>query len=276
MTTQKKVIAVIASLRNVFRYAMFNYKGSRVSAELRSYLDVFKNASKDLMLSRRNEKDLLHFTFILESSARCDLLFAESKFQELAVEVSSARARLSELAGLGSDESGFEVLTEDRPDNALCSVPYDLQIILDNIRSPFNVGGFFRTGDAVRATKIHLCGISPSPDQPRVQRSAMKTDEVIPWERHLLTEECVCHLKELGYFICSVETATGSVPLDQIRFKEHPKLALVFGNEEFGVSHAVLKMSDCIISLPMLGRKNSLNVTVTGGIVLFDVLRAFI
>ncbi|GEM_PF-612076 len=275
MTTRKKTLNVIRSLRVLFRCAMFNYKGSIAKKELSEYFSLFKRDVEDLFSTKRLTSDLTQYDFLRQVVKDCDAAISVSDFQGLARLSSDARIRLSLLTGQGESENDFEIMTDDRSRDQLAPVSYDLQVVLDNIRSPFNVGGFFRTGDAVRVKKIHLCGMTPTPDNIRVKRSAMGADTLIPWEHARLTEDCVSSLKGKGYKIFCIETVKGSIPFQEVCFSKSPETVMVFGNEEFGISHAVLEMADDIVSLPMMGMKNSLNVTVTGGIVLYGFLSSF-
>jgi tRNA G18 (ribose-2'-O)-methylase SpoU len=141
--------------------------------------------------------------------------------------------------------------------------------VLDNIRSLENIGSIFRTGDALGLNKIYLCGISGSPPHPKISKTALGAENWIGWEKKWQTWRVIEELKNKGFQIVSLELAKDAIPY----FKFSPKfpLALVVGNEIKGVSRSVLKRSDAKIYLPMLGRKESLNVAVAFGVAGFYI-----
>ena len=145
-------------------------------------------------------------------------------------------------------------------------------VILDNIRSTHNVGSVFRTSDAAGVAKVYLCGYTPAPIDRfgRVQKDIAKTalgaQDSVAWEQGSI-EEVVAQLKADGYTICSVEQDARSV--DMYSYERPEKVAFIFGNEVDGVSDDVRNVSDTILEIPMAGEKESLNVSVTVGIILF-------
>jgi 23S rRNA (guanosine2251-2'-O)-methyltransferase len=149
-------------------------------------------------------------------------------------------------------------------------------VVLDNIRSVLNVGSIFRTSDAVGVSKIYLCGCSPTPldrfNRPRkdLAKTALGAEGIIPWEYQEKTVDIIKKLKKEGYQIISVELAENSV--DYKKVKVENKVAFVMGNEVDGVDKKVLKLSDVVAEIPMLGEKESLNVGVSFGIVAFRIL----
>ena len=146
-------------------------------------------------------------------------------------------------------------------------------LILDNLRSAYNVGSIFRTADASGVHKIVLCGTTPTPKDRfgRIQSELAKTSlgavDTVEYEYEEDTKEAVKKLKK-EYKIVSVEQTKGSVPFK--KYKVNKDVAFIFGNEVDGISKEVLKLSDDIISIPMLGTKESLNVSVAVGIILFN------
>jgi tRNA G18 (ribose-2'-O)-methylase SpoU len=144
-------------------------------------------------------------------------------------------------------------------------------LVLDNVRSAFNVGAAFRTGDAAWIEKICLCGISAYPPNPKLEKTALGSTEVVPWQYYHTTIEAVQELKQHHIPICLVELTTHSVPLWEFHFSQ--PLALVFGHEVYGVAEEIFGMADSFVSVPMYGKKATLNVSMTLGIVLFEVLR---
>ena len=144
-------------------------------------------------------------------------------------------------------------------------------IVLDNIRSAHNVGSIFRTSDAFLIEKIILCGISPTPPKNKIRKTALGATESLDWEYYSDTLESINKLKNNGYTIVSIEQANKSENLEDFKPKKSLKLALVFGNEINGVNEKIIKVSDNVVEIPQHGTKHSLNVSVSVGIVLWDI-----
>ena len=136
-------------------------------------------------------------------------------------------------------------------------------VVCDNIRSLENIGSIFRTADALRVDKIFLTGISGRPPQSKISKAALGAENWIPWEYHSQTWRLIDKLKKQGVFIVALEQTKKSLRYD--KFKPKFPLALVIGNEIKGVSSSVLRKADKHIYLPMLGKKESLNVAVAFG-----------
>ena len=142
---------------------------------------------------------------------------------------------------------------------------------MDNVRSAFNVGSAFRTADAAGVEKIHLCGIAAYPPNPKLEKTALGSTQVVPWQYFSTTTEAITDLKRQKIPICLVELATESVSMWEFQFPR--PVALVFGHEVYGVSEELFGMADACVYIPMHGRKATLNVSTAVGIVLFEVLR---
>ncbi|GAA4366914.1 RNA methyltransferase [Hymenobacter saemangeumensis] len=145
-------------------------------------------------------------------------------------------------------------------------------LVLDNVRSLHNVGAVFRTADAFGLEKVWLCGITGRPPQREITKTALGSEESVAWEHAAETTSAIATLQQAGYQVVAVEQTTGSVPLPQFRPAAGRPVALVMGNEVFGVDDAVLAMCDAAVEIPQLGTKHSLNVSVAAGVVLWDVL----
>jgi tRNA G18 (ribose-2'-O)-methylase SpoU len=145
-------------------------------------------------------------------------------------------------------------------------------LVLDNIRSLNNVGSAFRTGDAFRVEKILLCGITGTPPHRDIQKTALGATESVEWEYLLNTTIAVEKLKSEGYTICALEQVDRSVMLDKFEVKDGAKYALIFGNEVFGVEDEVLNTCDYVLEIPQLGTKHSLNISVSLGIAVWDLM----
>lgn len=150
--------------------------------------------------------------------------------------------------------------------------------ILDNLRSVYNVGSIFRTGNAVGIEKMYLCGTTPTPlDKKGLRRSdfakvALGAEDTIAWEYCESTVECVKRLKEEGYYVLSLEQDTHAVDYKDVNVTDKERVAFVIGNEVDGITREVLDMSDEMVEIPMLGTKESLNVTIAFGIAVYRIL----
>jgi 23S rRNA (guanosine2251-2'-O)-methyltransferase len=150
-----------------------------------------------------------------------------------------------------------------------------LVIVLDNVRSLHNVGSVFRTGDAFRISEIHLCGHTGTPPNKEISKTALGATETVRWKHFASTHESIAHLRNNNFKICSVEQTQNSMMLNQLTFKDNEKIALIFGNEVYGVDEEVVKNSDFCIEIPQLGFKHSLNISVSVGIVVWELCRGY-
>ena len=144
-------------------------------------------------------------------------------------------------------------------------------IVLDNIRSLNNIGSVFRTSDAFLVEKIYLCGITATPPHKDIHKTALGSTETVDWEYVENTIELVEKLKAENCKVLSIEQAENAVMLDQFTPEVNTKYALVFGNEVKGVSQKVVNASDNVIEIPQFGTKHSLNISVSCGVVVWDV-----
>lgn len=148
-----------------------------------------------------------------------------------------------------------------------------LIIVLDNIRSLHNIGSVFRTSDAFRIESIYLCGITATPPHPEMHKTALGAEFTVNWKYVNNTVEAVDNLKREGYVVYAVEQAEGSIMLNNIELDRQKKYAVVMGNEVKGVQQEVIDHSDGCIEIPQYGTKHSLNVSVTAGIVIWDLFK---
>lgn len=145
-----------------------------------------------------------------------------------------------------------------------------ISLILDDIRSRVNVGSIFRTGDGFRIEKIYLCGITPRPPHREIEKTALGATESVDWEYHENAIELIKKLKAENYHIVSLEQVDQKTLLPDFLPDVNKRIALILGNEVFGVNDAVLKLSDEIVEIPQFGTKHSFNVSVSAGIFLWD------
>lgn len=195
----------------------------------------------------------------------------------------------------GLKDCDFLVDTQDRVAPAPGpSLP--LVVVLDNLRAAFNVGAVFRTAECLGVSKVYVCGFTAAPSDVQMQKAAMGTDKLVPWEYFQNTSDCVAALKAGGVPVVALETVQGSRSVYEYQFprpsspssssnssslvtasssstSSRPFCALVIGNERHGVSEAILPLCDAIVNIPCRGVKNSLNVGVAFGIAGYEIAR---
>ncbi|MEJ2637923.1 MAG: RNA methyltransferase [Calditrichia bacterium] len=147
---------------------------------------------------------------------------------------------------------------------------FPIYALLDNVRSLYNVGSVFRTSDAVRLEKLFLCGITGCPPRREIDKTALGAVETVPWEYRESGAELVRSLKEQGVRIVVLEHTSDSRPHNRVRY-DFP-CCLVAGNEVFGVQDEIIELADEAVEIPMFGSKQSLNVTIAYGIVIYEML----
>jgi tRNA G18 (ribose-2'-O)-methylase SpoU len=146
-------------------------------------------------------------------------------------------------------------------------------IILDDIRSLHNIGSVFRTSDAFLIEKIYLCGITATPPNKEIHKTALGATDTVAWEYAKDVLEVISKLKAENTIIYAIEQVENAVFLDDFQPIKETKYALVFGNEVYGVSQEAIKMCDGCIEIPQLGTKHSLNISVSAGIVVWDLFQ---
>jgi len=143
---------------------------------------------------------------------------------------------------------------------------------LDNVRSMHNVGSAFRTVDAFLCEKIVLCGITAKPPHREIHKTALGSTDTVEWKYYENTKDAINELKLQGFKIVSIEQADKSISLEKFQFNREEKLGLVFGNEIKGVEDSVVQISDYVIEIPQFGTKHSINISVSIGIVIWDLI----
>lgn len=151
--------------------------------------------------------------------------------------------------------------------------PLPVTVVLDNVRSLYNVGAFFRTADGVRLEKLHLCGITGHPPKRAITKTALGAEETVAWEHDWEPVALVEKMRRRSYEIAAVETAVHAVDL----FDWAPRfpVCLVFGHEVEGIRPELSALADTHVRIPMLGAKHSLNVATAGGVVIYELLRKY-
>jgi tRNA G18 (ribose-2'-O)-methylase SpoU len=156
-----------------------------------------------------------------------------------------------------------------------------LFLILDNIRSAYNVGAIFRTADGAGVSKIYICGYTPIPPKENkiyktqadkmIEKTALGAERTIEWEKYEDLEKLLKKLRSEKINIIALEKTAGSIEME--RFEKHFPAALILGNEVEGVSKNILEQCDAVVSIPMRGKKESLNVSVAAGIAMYEFLK---
>jgi len=151
--------------------------------------------------------------------------------------------------------------------------PLPVAVLLDNVRSLYNVGSFFRTADAARVEKLYLCGITGRPPQRGIAKTALGAEETVAWEHSWEPVPLVDDLRQDGYEIAAIETTVHAVDL----FEWMPRfpVCVIFGHEVEGIRPEISARCDTHVRIPMLGAKHSLNVATAGGVVIYELLRKY-
>lgn len=148
-------------------------------------------------------------------------------------------------------------------------------IVLDNIRSQHNIGSVFRTSDAFLMQAIYLCGITATPPHREIHKTALGATDTVSWKYFETTRMAVETLKSEGYKIIAIEQAEESINLEDFSVDNNEKTALIFGNEVDGVSEEIMQLADACIEIPQYGTKHSLNISVSAGIVIWEISRKY-
>lgn len=151
-----------------------------------------------------------------------------------------------------------------------------LTVVLDDVRSLYNVGSVFRSSDAFRVEAVYLCGITATPPHPEIHKTALGGEDSVAWRYFNTATEAVQSLHDEGVTVYSIEQVEGSTKLQNLQLDTDKRYAVVLGNEVKGVHQEVVDMSDVCLEIPQFGTKHSLNVSVTAGMVIWEVAKQFI
>ena len=174
----------------------------------------------------------------------------------------------------GEEESGFEVRSQDLDvelEQYRQWPKFPLWLVLDNLRSAFNVGAFYRLADIARLSGLVTCGYTAHPPHPRLDKTALGTLDFVDDEHVPATVDAITALKDRGIKVWAVETTSASKSYTNVTYPR--PLALVFGNEALGIDRQVLDLCDGLIEIPVFGYKNSLNVASAAAVVSYEILR---
>jgi tRNA G18 (ribose-2'-O)-methylase SpoU len=161
-------------------------------------------------------------------------------------------------------------LTADQYKN---SAKTPLVVVLDHVRSLYNVGSIFRTADSFRLEAVYLCGLTATPPHPEIHKTALGAEETVEWHYFKDTLDAIRELKQQNCLLYAVEQTENSILLDRLSLDPTQRYALILGHEVKGIQQAVLNECDCCVEIPQFGTKHSLNVAVAGGIVMWDFFK---
>jgi tRNA G18 (ribose-2'-O)-methylase SpoU len=168
----------------------------------------------------------------------------------------------------------LEELDSSRPKlEEIQTNPFPVYVVVDNMRSLWNVGSIFRTSDGARISKIYLCGITGKPYRKEIEKTSLGAEYFVPWEYIKNSEEIVKKLKSEGVFIVLLEQTDKSIDLRKAEIKF--PVCLVIGHERNGVSDEILKYADMSVEIPMFGVKHNLNVAVAYGIAVYELIKKY-
>ena len=182
------------------------------------------------------------------------------------------------MAGMKNRKLKIEEMGRMNVEEFKASEKMPLIVVLDDVRSMYNVGSVFRTSDAFRVEAIYLCGITAQPPLPEIHKTALGAEDTVAWQHFPTALEAVQTLKANGYTVFSIEQCEGTTLLSTLNSKLstlNSKYALVLGNEVKGVHQEVIDASDGCIEIPQFGTKHSLNVSTTAGIVIWEFAKRF-
>lgn len=146
-------------------------------------------------------------------------------------------------------------------------------VVLENIRSAYNVGSVFRTADAFLLEAIYICGYTCKPPHKEIKKTALGAEDSVTWKHFDSTDLAIDELHDLGYKIFAVEQAEGSMMLNELNYVPGDKIAVIFGNEVTGVEQATIQQCEACIEIPQFGMKHSLNIATAAGVVLWELVR---
>jgi tRNA G18 (ribose-2'-O)-methylase SpoU len=150
---------------------------------------------------------------------------------------------------------------------------FPIVVVLENIRSGYNVGSLFRTADAFLLQSIYICGYTAHPPHKEIKKTALGAEDTVDWKYFKKIDEAISELRKEGYKIYAVEQAEDSLKLQAASIKLTEKLAVIFGNEVTGIEQSTIALTDGCIEIPQLGMKHSLNIATAAGVVLWELVR---
>lgn len=172
---------------------------------------------------------------------------------------------------LSMDELGRKTVEEFKQSEKLPVI-----VVLENIRSAYNVGSVFRTADAFLLEAIYIIGYTCVPPHKEIKKTALGAEDTVSWKHFKNAGEAIDELKTLGYTVYAVEQAEGSIALNALPYRPGEKIAMILGNEVTGVEQSTIEQCKACIEIPQLGMKHSLNIATAAGVVLWEVVRTMV
>lgn len=169
---------------------------------------------------------------------------------------------------LTMEELGRKTVAEFKQSNKIPVI-----VVLENIRSAYNVGSVFRTADAFLVNAIYITGYSAKPPHKEIKKTALGAEDTVTWKHFTTAKEAIEELRHAGYVIYAVEQVKNSMMLHKLIFEPDEKIAVIFGNEVTGVEQSTIDLCDGCIEIPQLGMKHSLNIATAAGVVLWEFVR---
>jgi len=167
----------------------------------------------------------------------------------------------------------MEELNRKSVDEFKLSEKIPIVIVLENVRSAYNVGSIFRTSDAFLLESIYICGYTAHPPHKEIKKTALGAEDTVAWKYFKKTSEAIEELRKENYRVFSIEQAVNSHPLQEMTIEKDEKIAVIFGNEVTGVEQSTIELTDGCIEIPQLGMKHSLNIATAVGVVLWEFVR---
>ncbi|MDP7319778.1 MAG: TrmH family RNA methyltransferase [Bacteriovoracaceae bacterium] len=245
--SENKIIKILYDLAGFIEKNQFDFQ-SKPLFKLKKYHDYLKDFNSDRIQKLNKEF---------------------SKVKSIGYQYQIYLMHLERALGQTKKDYQFLIKTEDNQE-PLERQAKNIICILDSVRSAHNVGAIFRNAECFQINKIILTGLSATPDSVHVSKTAMGGDQLINWEYQNHIIDSIKELKSKGYTIYGIETAKNATYLENL-ISTPEKIALIFGHEQFGISYEVLQECDQLVSIHLVGRKNSLNVAVSCGIVFHQV-----
>ncbi len=257
----KQIYKIAETLRKLVE------EGGEPAGKILSDLANYSRFLEGITQPRLKEARSIIDEFLKEFSFSGDEVIPTRPMIERAI---SSFHTLLNMIGEAPDESRY-LPAHRRFDSHREAVRYSHAAILDNLRSPFNTGSIFRSSDCFGVGSLALCGITPRPPMPRIERTAMGTLTLVAWTYYKTTAEAISHYRSGGYRIIGVETVEEAYPLFEAKWPA--RSAFIFGNEEYGITEEALQLCNSFIEIPLVGRKNSLNVASAFAIVMAEAGR---
>ena len=178
---------------------------------------------------------------------------------------------MSSMRKLSMDELNRKSVEEFKESEKLPII-----VVLENIRSAYNVGSVFRTADAFLLEAIYICGYTCTPPHKEIKKTALGAEDSVTWKHFANTDLAIQELKDLGYTVYAVEQAEGSSLLHELNYEPGQKIAVIMGNEVTGVEQSSIQQCKACIEIPQLGMKHSLNIASAAAVVLWELVRTSI